>query len=351
MGTMQRSLFLLSLTASGLLLAQGPAPATAKPKAPVAAKPKPAKTSEAPPPAPAEAAGTGDQTVITIGDEKITENEFNGFVESLPAQYRAQAEGPMKRQMAEQIASMRLLANEARRRGLDKDKTLQNRIKLQTENMLAGAALNDLMKSSPVDEEAARKYYEAHKGEYEQAQARHILVRFKGSPVPMREGQKELTEEEALAKAQALRKRLEGGEDFATLAKAESDDTGSGANGGDLGTFKRGSMVPAFEEAAFKLPINELSEPIRTQFGYHIIRADKRESKPFEEVRAEIEGRLKPEMAQKAVENLKAKSNITYNDAFFGPPAAAAPPPGAPVPAAPPTTAAPPAGNKQAPTP
>src|ERR1017187_9098563 len=75
---------------------------------------------------------------------------------------------------------------------------------------------------------------------------------------------KELTDEEALAKAQEIRKKLVDGADFATLAKAESDDAGSGANGGDLGTFGKGRMVPAFEQVAFTIAVGELSEPVKS---------------------------------------------------------------------------------------
>lgn len=79
------------------------------------------------------------------------------------------------------------------------------------------------------------------------------------------------TEAEALALAQELRQRILDGEDFATLAQEYSDDPGSAANGGDLGWFGRGVMVPAFEEAAFSLAVGEVSEPIKTDFGYHLI--------------------------------------------------------------------------------
>src|SRR4030095_104336 len=96
------------------------------------------------------------------------------------------------------------------------------------------------MKPAEAD---GQKYYDAHKGEYEKIKARHILIRFKGSPVPAGE-KKDLTEEEALAKTKALRARIVGGEDFATIAKAESDDTGSGAAGGSLDFFGPGQMVP-----------------------------------------------------------------------------------------------------------
>lgn len=98
----------------------------------------------------------------------------------------------------------------------------------------------------------------------EQVRARHILV----SVAP---DASEADEQLALAKAISITQRLRNGEDFAELAQQFSDDTGSGAQGGDLGFFPRGQMVPEFEEAAFSLPIGEISEPVRSQFGYHII--------------------------------------------------------------------------------
>ena len=88
----------------------------------------------------------------------------------------------------------------------------------------------------------------------EQVWARHILVE---------------TEDEA----KTIEARLKKGEDFAELAKELSKDTGSGANGGDLGWFGRGAMVPEFEKVAFALEVGEISEPIQSQFGYHIIQA------------------------------------------------------------------------------
>ncbi|MFZ1755350.1 MAG: peptidylprolyl isomerase [Caldilineaceae bacterium] len=93
-----------------------------------------------------------------------------------------------------------------------------------------------------------------------------------------------MSEAEALALATELRQRILDGEDFAALAAEYSDDTGSGANGGDLGWAGRGAYVPEFDEAAFSLPIGEISEPIKTQFGYHIIQVLERdENRPKDE--------------------------------------------------------------------
>lgn len=90
--------------------------------------------------------------------------------------------------------------------------------------------------------------------------------------------------EQALALAQELRQRLVDGEDFATLAAEFSDDTGSGALGGDLGWFGHGAMVAPFEDAAFALPVGEISEPISTTFGYHLIEVTEKDAEhPKEE--------------------------------------------------------------------
>jgi parvulin-like peptidyl-prolyl isomerase len=330
---MQSKFLYTLLFTAGSVLAQGTAPAQVKDKPAIPTAPAPAASPETATPAAAP-----DQTVLTVGNEKVTAAEFEALIEALPEQVRTQARGPGKRQLAEQFAQMKVLAQEARLRGLDKSPTLQTRLALQKENLLAAEVVGEIQKTAKVDDAAVQKYYEDHKGEFQEAQARHILVKFKGSPVATREGKPELTEEEALAKSQELRKRLLAGEDFAKLAKEESDDTGSGANGGDLGTFKRGSMVPAFEEAAFTLPVGEVSEPLKTQFGYHLIKVEKREAKTLEQVRPELDARIKPELTRKAVEALRNKTTVTFDENYFG----SAPAPGAPAVA---PTPAPPAAK------
>ena len=260
-----------------------------------------------------------NRVILTIGNEKITLGQYNEIVNTLPAQYQTAARGPQKRQIAERLVQLRIMAREAEKRGLDKDPAVQQQLAFQRENILANAMFQDFSKNSKVDDVAAQKYYDEHKADYEAIKGRHILVRYKGSPVPLRPGTKDLTEEEALLKATDLKKKLDAGADFAALAKAESDDTGSGANGGDLGTFKHGQMVPAFEQAAFAQPVGKVSEPVKTQFGYHIIKIDSKEAKTFAEAKPEITEKLGPEMAKKQADDLRTASKVTFDDAFFGP--------------------------------
>ncbi|HYZ86344.1 MAG TPA: peptidylprolyl isomerase [Bryobacteraceae bacterium] len=270
---------------------------------------------------------------MTIGSETMTDKEFQNIIDALPENVRAQATGPMKRQFAEQIVRMKLLAQEARARGLDKDPSFRARMSFQEENMLAAALYTDLQQKLTPDEAALRKYLADNKTEFESVNARHILIRFKGSPVQLKEGQKDLTEEEALAKAQELKKRLDAGEDFAKLAKENSDDAGSGANGGDLGSFKKGQMVPEFEKAAFQQPVGTVGEPLKTQFGYHIVKVEKRGEADFAALKPELERRIKPEAARQAIEDMRTKASVTLDEGYFGPEPSKNGAPGAAAPA------------------
>jgi parvulin-like peptidyl-prolyl isomerase len=290
--------------------------------------PKPAVPAPAvPAPAPATPAIAADQVILSIGDEKITKAQFEQFIEALPEQYRAMARGPAKRQIAEQLCSIKSLAQEARRRKLDQTPSFQQQLAFQGENLLAGILYQDISTNSKVEDADARKYFDDHRKDYEQATGKHILIRYKGSPVPLKQGATELTEAEALEKAEGIRKRLLAGEDFAALAKTESDDAGSAISGGSLGTFKRGTMVGPFDQAAFTLPLKQLSEPVKTQFGYHVIFIEQRDVKTFDEVKAEIEKKTRPEIAKRTVEDLRKKANVSISDAYFGPEQAAPPRP------------------------
>ena len=248
----------------------------------------------------------------------MTAAQFEELIAGLPPQYRAAARGAAKRQLVDQLVGMKILVQEARRRKLDQNPAFKAQLAFTTESLLAGTLFNELQTNAKASEADGRKYYDDHKAEYERVKARHILIRFKGSPVPAGD-KKDLTEEEALDKIKALRARIVAGEDFATVAKAESDDKGSGANGGDLDFFGHGQMTPPFDQAAFALPVGKVSDPVKTQFGYHLIEVQKHETKSFEEVRPEIEKKLGPELAQKAIEKLKSQTAVQIDEVFFGP--------------------------------
>ena len=254
-----------------------------------------------------------DKVIVQVNDVKITAGQLDQILEAYPEQTRVWVRGPGKQQFLDQLVRTIVLSEEGKRRKLDEDSTYKMLAQYSLAAILANRVNEDIKSNTKVDEASLKKYYEDHKSEYEKVRARHILVRMTGSQVPVKPGQKDLTEAEALAKATELRKKIQGGTDFAELARAESDDTGSGANGGELGLFGHGQMVPSFEEAAFKLKPGELSEAVKSPFGYHLIQVEERQAKSFDEVRGELTPKVLPELVKKQVEELVNKANVTLD--------------------------------------
>ena len=258
-----------------------------------------------------------DKVVLTVGDVKITAAQFDALIDTLPEQVRAQARSAGRTQLGQNLVRVVVLAKEGKRRKLDESPAFKTQSEFQVENLLAALTYTQMTKDNTPSEAELRKYYEEHKAEFEQVHARHILIRFQGSQLPIKPGQKDLSDADALAKVQALKQRIQGGEDFAKVASQESDDTGSGANGGDLGTFRHGQMVPSFEQAAFALKPGELSEPVKTQYGYHLIKVESKDNRSFEDVRADLERQLAPVQAQKAVDDLVKQTPAVLDPEFF----------------------------------
>jgi parvulin-like peptidyl-prolyl isomerase len=302
----------LVFAAAGLTIAQQPAKPSA---APSLAKPpdSDAKPVVAPVTVPPEA------VVVSVGTEKLTRAQFEQILAALAENGRAAATPAAKRQVADQLGEIMAYAQEARKRKLDQAPGVQQMMKIQTDQSLANALAKQVSNELKIDDASLHAYYDAHKSEYEQAKASHILIRFKGSRVPLKANQKDLSEEEALAKAQDIHKQLLAGGDFAAVAKAESDDSGAATNGGSLGpAFPRGKMVPQFDQAVFSLPVGQISEPVKSPFGYHIIKVEERTSKSFEEARADIEKKVRPQLTREAMDKLSKQTPVTLDDSYFG---------------------------------
>jgi peptidyl-prolyl cis-trans isomerase C len=170
-----------------------------------------------------------------------------------------------------------------------------------------------LASTRAVTPEQAKDFYDKNPDQFkrpEQVRASHILV-------TVDEKADVATKAAAKRKAESLLKRVKAGGDFTTLAKEHSQDPGSALNGGDLGLFQRGQMVPAFDQVAFTLAPGATSDLVETQFGYHIIRVvEKKEAGavPLDEARPQLEQFLQNQNRQKAtesfVESLKAKGKV-----------------------------------------
>jgi peptidyl-prolyl cis-trans isomerase C len=263
-----------------------------------------------------------NKVVLSVNDEKLTAADYADLIKAMPPQIQQYANGPGKRAIAEQIIQLKLLAADAEKKKLDQDPKVKAQLEFSRQNALAALMFQNIQDNVKIDDDAIQKYYDAHKNDYDVVKASHILIRVKGAPMPAVAGKPELTDEEALTKAKAIRARVAGGEDFAAVARAESDDS-SGAKGGDLGEFKRGMMVPPFEAAAFAAKVGEITEPVKSPFGYHIIKVESHTTKPLGEAKADIITKLKPEMARQAVEALRKAAKVDIDDSFFGPATAA----------------------------
>lgn len=271
------------------------------------------------------AAAPADPVVLRVGTMEVRQSAFEAALSSLPSEYQMYVAQQGKRAFADDYVRMLVLAQDAVSRKLDKEPKIAAQLALVRENTLAAAVVKQIEESTvPTDAEITARY-DAKKGSLETVDARHILIAFKGSPAAKPENV--LTEEQAKAKAESLKAKIAGGADFAELAKSESDDTFSGANGGSLGSFGRGQMVPEFEAAAFSFEVGKVGEVVRTQFGYHVIEVTRRGAPPIDEVREELTEELRNELVQKKVTDLTGKVKVTMDDAYFGPaPAVAAPP-------------------------
>lgn len=163
-----------------------------------------------------------------------------------------------------------------------------------------------------VDEAALQGYYEQHKNEYmtaDRRRASHILFTFDGEAV---------TEADALAKAESALQRIRNGEDFADLARELSQDPGSASSGGDLDYIDQGVMDQAFEDMVFQLSVGEVSEPVKSSFGYHLIKLtaiQQGSGKSFAEAKDQVRtAYLKNEAEKLFYEYAERLSDLAYED-------------------------------------
>ena len=218
-----------------------------------------------------------------------------------------------RKAIVDQLALQMVVADEAIKKGLDKTPEVAEQIDAMRQSILANAYVRDFIKSSPVTDDMLKAEYDRVKATVSgvEYKARHILV-----------------EKESDAKDIIARVRKDPGS-FAKLALEKSKDPGSKANGGDLGWFDAGGMVPEFGAAVSKLEKGKVTqEPVKTQFGYHVILLeDSRpiQAPPLEDVKPQLTQQLQQQNLKKQLDALKAGAKIEMVGGATPAPAPAAP--------------------------
>ena len=231
---------------------------------------------------------------VTDADVALAQSEIGPNLGSIPPEQRTAV-------LVNYIIDNRLMSAAAEKAGYGSDASMAARVEYYK-----GRALRDLFfdksVTGAVTDAEAKKIYDKKVGEIkpvEEVRALHILVAKK-------------------EEADDIVAKLKAGGDFAALAKEKSTDTGSGAQGGDLGYFAKGQMVKPFEDAAWALKKDEVSAPVQSQFGWHVIKMLDKRTKPaptFESVKDGILNGLVQQKAQEIIGGLHKAAKIEYVDA------------------------------------
>lgn len=310
---------LLSVAACGIALAanaQTPAPAT-----PAPATPAPAASAPATPAAPA------DPVVARVNGEELHKSDVSRMVSQLPPQVQQMPIEMIYPAVIDQLVSGKLVSSAGYKAGLADSAEVKDEIKRAEERAVQRAYIQKEIKAR-ITPDAMQKAYQDFLKEnpaQEEVKAAHILV-------------------EKEDEAKAIIAQLKKGGDFAKLAKEKSKDAAAAAQGGDLGYFTKDAMVEPFANAAFAMKPGEISkEPVKTQFGYHIIKVEDKRTQPqptLDEVKPQLEQTLSKDIVTALVEELRGKATIeTFQ--LDGSPMPKEEPAAAPATPAPATPAAP----------
>ena len=239
-----------------------------------------------------------NNVLAIVNGREIKKEEVNTFIQMMGQQGAQFNNEEGMKKIADELVNQELFYLEALKNGLDKNEEYISEVERMKESILKQFAVNNLLKEVKISDEEVTEYYESHKEYFkkpEMVDASHILV-----------------DDEELAKK--IKEEILNGKDFKEAA-LEYSSCPSKNSGGNLGQFGRGQMVPEFEEAVFAMEIGEISEPVKTQFGYHLIKLTDRiaeRDSSLEEVKNEIRNRCITEKQDKEYNSKKEELKNKY---------------------------------------
>jgi peptidyl-prolyl cis-trans isomerase C len=276
---------------------------------------------------PSATASASDPTVARVNGVDIRESDLAMAEQDIGQNLQNAPPESQREQLIAYVTDIILVSQAADGKKLGEDADFKHHLAFIRNKMLMGLQLREEAKGAVTEEAEQKLYEEAVKpmGAEEEVHARHILV-------------------ESEDEAKAILEQIKAGADFAALAKEKSKDPGA-ADGGDLGYFTKDQMVPEFSEVAFKMYPGQLSNPVKTQFGWHIIKVEDKRMRPVPElanIKEQIDTYLVRRAQSEYVAKLRQTAKVERLDhpappAMSAPPSMSAPPapPAAPAPAAP----------------
>lgn len=233
--------------------------------------------------------------VATVNGQPITKAAFDEAIAGVPPQMQQRVESAEGREaLLDDLITREVLLQESKRVGVEKDPEVKRQLDDLRRQILVQATLKKVADTEVTDEKV-KAYYEAHKDAFRQVRASHILVE---------------TEEQATA----VKARVAEGGDFSALAKELSTDPSAKENGGDLGFFQKDQMVKPFAERAFAMKVDEISDPVKTEFGYHVIKVmEIKDAEPIDGLDPQALMGIKQSVLANRIEALKGRAKIVVH--------------------------------------
>lgn len=236
------------------------------------------------------------EIVAKVNGIGISSDRIDQKIRTLSVQEQQRAKTAQGMQIVlQQVIAEEVMYHEAQRNHIDRFTSVLDQIEQARREAMVGELANQMLQEQG-NIEAIRAHYNAHKQDYKRVRASHILT-------------------EAVEGIEEARALLDQGMDFEAVAKKLSKDPSAGRNGGDLGLFTHQMMVPAFADAAFSMKVNELKGPVKTQYGYHLIKlVDIQLAGDFDALEENERQLIRRELFQRHLDTLHAQADIEIFD-------------------------------------
>ncbi|MFN4131617.1 MAG: peptidylprolyl isomerase [Caldimicrobium sp.] len=262
-----------------------------------------------------------EKVVAEVGTYKLYEKDLEDLMKSEPQvieilKVKPELKPQIQKSLIERWVNITMLYLAAKEDNLKDNEEVKKKLFEAEKMILAEEYLKRKLSQISFTEEEMKTFYEQNKDKYKEPEAihlKHILIY-----VP--EKADKTTLDKALNKAKQIRAQLLKGASFEELARMHSDDAASREKGGDLGILKKGETIPEFEEKVFKLKIGEISEPIRSPYGFHIVKVVKKvppSQLPYEKVREKIKEDIKVEKERALLEKYIEELSKRYSPKIY----------------------------------